>query len=412
MRYLSFVFAHARFLGFGFLLAFTSTFGQTFYIAMYGGEVRAAFALSHGEFGTVYAIGTLASGVLIIWAGRVIDRVDLRHYTLVLCALIAVACLAFSLAGGVVLLVLAIFLLRIAGQGLLSQAATVTMARYFPQNRRGRAVSIAALGFPTGQAVFPPAAVLLLALADWRTVWLASAAAVILLVPPLALWLLRGHDRRHARLLHRIRRFEGSGEKSPGQWTRRQVIRDPRFLLAMPAMLAPSFIITGLNFHQVHLAETKGWALSLYASGFAIYAVCQVITSVLVGLLVDRFGSRRLTHVYLLPLAAASLVIAVFDSPLAIIPFMALAGMTGGAGATLLATVWAELYGVLNLGSIRALVAGLSVISSSLAPAVFGWLIDATVSIEAIAATCSLYAIAGAVLLTLVLQRNRMARTV
>ena len=67
---------------------------------------------------------------------------------------------------------------------------------------------------------------------------------------------------------------------------------------------------------------------------------------------------------------------------------------------------------MLNLGSIRALVAGLSVISSSLAPAVFGWLIDATVSIEAISATCGLYAIAGSVLLTLVLQRSRMARTV
>ena len=43
--------AHPRFLGFGFLLAFVSSFGQTFYVALFGGEIRDAFNLSHGEFG-------------------------------------------------------------------------------------------------------------------------------------------------------------------------------------------------------------------------------------------------------------------------------------------------------------------------------------------------------------------------
>ncbi len=53
MRYLDFLAVNRRFLAFGFATAFFSAFGQTFFIAVFGGELRAEFALSHGEFGSV-----------------------------------------------------------------------------------------------------------------------------------------------------------------------------------------------------------------------------------------------------------------------------------------------------------------------------------------------------------------------
>jgi len=410
LQYLQFIASNVRFLGFGFLLAFCSTFGQTFYIAMYGDQLRATFDLSHGAFGSVYAIGTLSSGLLIIAIGNMIDRIDLRIYAPVLCAAMAFACLGLAVAQNVIMLTVAIFALRICGQGLLSQAATVSMARYFDSTSRGRAVSIAALGFPAGQALLPLASVYLLIWLQWRDAWLLSAALVILLVPVTALWLLRGHGSRHAELLARTSATANTTHGTRGHdWNRAQVLRDPRFYFAMLAMLAPSFIITGLNFHQVHLVQTKGWDLTIYASSFAIYAGCQVGTSVLTGILVDRVGSVRLTPFYMLPLACAALVITAFDSPFAIVAFMALAGVSGGAGATIVSTLWAELYGVVHLGSIKALVAGLAVISSALAPAVFGWLIDRNVNIEVISAACSAYAFAGSLLLAAVF-RPRLLR--
>ena len=144
MYYLYFLKQNFRFIGFGYLAAFLSTFGQTFYIAMYSGELRATFSLSHGDFGNIYAVATLSSGFILIWLGKIIDRVDLRFYAVCLCLGLAGACLLMSLAQGVITLILAIFLLRLMGQGLLSQAATVTMARYFDDFSRGKAVSLAA----------------------------------------------------------------------------------------------------------------------------------------------------------------------------------------------------------------------------------------------------------------------------
>ena len=49
---LSFLRANANLIGFGFALCFISSVGQTYFISLFGGEIRAEFGLSHGGFGT------------------------------------------------------------------------------------------------------------------------------------------------------------------------------------------------------------------------------------------------------------------------------------------------------------------------------------------------------------------------
>ena len=69
-----------RVIGLGFALTFLSSFGQTFFISLSGPDIRAAFGLTHGAFGSIYSLATLSSGLLMIWVGSVIDRVDIRLY--------------------------------------------------------------------------------------------------------------------------------------------------------------------------------------------------------------------------------------------------------------------------------------------------------------------------------------------
>ena len=374
---------------------------------MYSGELRATFNLSHGDFGNIYAFATLSSGFILIWLGKIIDRVDLRLYAVCLCLGLAGACLLISVAQGVITLVLSIFFLRLIGQGLLSQAATVTMARYFDDVSRGKAVSLAALGFPSGQAIFPFASVLVLTLVTWREVWVTSAVFLLVTAPFSLLWLLKGHKQRHLKFLSRdVSDNKSSYKHIKKQWTRSEVLRDIRFFLSMTALMSSAFILTGLNFHQVHLTDVKGWDLGFYASCFSIYAVCQVAMSIVVGVLVDRFGAVSLTPFYLLPMVCSTLVIAFWDASWTIALFMALAGTTGGATATIISTMWAELYGVLHLGSIKAMVAGIQVISSALGPAVFGLLIDVGIRIEDISLICGTYAFLGCILLAVLFRPN------
>ena len=157
-----FIAANRRFLSFGILMSLFSSFGQTYYIAMFSAEIRGVFDLSHGDFGEIYAYATLASGTTLIWLGRKIDHIDLRFYSVLVCVGLIAACLMMSQVSSVVMLGLAIFTLRLFGQGLMSHTAVTSMARYFHE-RRGLAIGLASTGHAIGEAMFPYMAVILIA---------------------------------------------------------------------------------------------------------------------------------------------------------------------------------------------------------------------------------------------------------
>lgn len=394
MQYVSFARANWRFLSFGMLLAFFTSFGQTYFIGLFGAEIRAEFAVSHGTFGLAYSAATLASGLSLIWLGRLIDDIDLRVFCLVVCGALAAACFFMALVPGIVTLGIAFFMLRLTGQGLLSHAYVISMARYFEKDR-GKAVSVATLGHPIGEAVFPIVIVALIAAIGWRDTWFAFAALGLVVLLPLVLFLLRGHGARHdAHLAKTNEEITNDGRR---HWTRAEVVRDPRFWAIQVGVLAPSFLFTGFFFHQVHLAAYKGWSLEWLATSFTGYAVASVVTALFVGPLIDRYGARRLAPVFLPPLTFAMLLLIFFDAPAAAFIYMLSAGTCVGLMFTIIAAVWAELYGTRHLGAIRALVMALLVIGSALSPGIFGWLIDQGVSFETMASGGLAWALAAVV---------------
>ena len=89
---------HGRAIGLGFALTYLSSFGQTFFISLSGPNIRDAFGLTHGSFGLIYSAATLSSGLLMIWVGSVIDRVNIRLYATAAMAGLAAAALSLSLA--------------------------------------------------------------------------------------------------------------------------------------------------------------------------------------------------------------------------------------------------------------------------------------------------------------------------
>ena len=126
--YLRFARANARFLGFGFTMAFASSVGQTFFIGVFGPAVRGEFGLSHTSWSAIYMAGTLLSAAALTWTGPQIDRLPLKRYTTLVCAALVIAAAFMAQVPSAAWLVLAIFLLRQTGQGLASHVATTAMA--------------------------------------------------------------------------------------------------------------------------------------------------------------------------------------------------------------------------------------------------------------------------------------------
>jgi len=412
MSIAAFLTASPRFLAFGFSASLFSSFGQTFFISLSGAEIRGAFGLSHGDFGLVYSAATLTSAGLLVWAGRKIDDVDLRPFTAIVGVGLGIACLAMTGIGGmagsverywgVAGLIAVIFALRFTGQGLMSHVANVSMARYFDAHR-GKALSVAVMGHPAGEAVLPFLVVTAIALIGWRQTWAAAGIAMIVLGVPFLLWLLKGHGERHRRLVETAAVRGAAG--TVDDWSRRQVLTDPRFHVLLPSFVAMSFISTGFFFHQVHLVQTKGWSMALFAGFFVAFAIAKTLATLAAGILVDRFGGTRMMRVYLLPAVVGLVALGITDAAWVGALFMVAIGLTSGLGGVVHGAIWAELYGVRHLGAIKAMAAAMMVVSTALSPPVMGLAIDAGTAMETIAAASAVYILCAAALVTIALPR-------
>ncbi|MDX1608523.1 MAG: MFS transporter [Halofilum sp. (in: g-proteobacteria)] len=398
MDYFRFIAGNRRFLAFGFLTTFFSGFGQTFFVGVFGAPLRVEFGLDHGGFGTLYSLGTLASACCLLWLGRLIDRVDLRHYTAAGCLAYIAACLWLASAPAQpALLFVGLLLLRLTGQGLFSHIGVTSMGRYFGPGR-GRALSIANLGFPAASFLLPMTGVALIEAVGWRTTWGAIAATLALLVLPLLLWLLRGHGDRHRGWVAGLEQARIAADPAERDWLLREVLRDPRFYRLLPAVLTPPFVFTGVFIHQAQLVAEKGWTMEWFAFGFMLHSLLAMGTTLVFGWLVDRRGARRLIGFYLLPLALGLVTLATGDHDTIALLFMLLAGVTGGAALTIVGALWPELYGTTHLGAIRSLVWALVVFTTAVSPAMIGALLDAGIRFATLAGACGGFALLASAL--------------
>jgi MFS family permease len=365
----AFLRVNAPWLAAGFLLTFASSFGQTFFISVFAGAIRADFDLSHGAWGTIYALATTTSAAVMIWAGSLTDRFRVRHIGLGVLVGLALAAASMAWIGKAWMLVATLFLLRLFGQGLMGHAAMVAMARWFVATR-GRAVSVAGLGVATGEALLPITFVALLGVLDWRSLWFVAAGALLALAP--VLWSLL----RHERTPQFFAQAAGSGGMQGRMWMRHEAFRHPVFWLMLPALLGPAAWNTAFFFQQVHVAEAKGWAHMTLVSLFRLYTATSVAFMLLAGWLVDRLGSTRLAAPYLLPYVAGYLIFALAESVPVAAFGVVLIGASAGMHVTMMATFWAEVFGTRHLGSIRAMTAAFMVLGTALGPAISGALID------------------------------------
>jgi len=366
---LFFLKANIRWLAGGFLLLFASAFGQTFFIALSGGEIRAAFGLTHGAFGGLYMAVTLAAAFCLAWIGPVVDRRPVRQVLLFTLPLLALGALGLGLAQSLWFFLPALFLLRFAGQGMLVHIAYTALGRWFASGR-GRAISISALGLNTAQAVLPLAFVALAVWLGWRDIWLLAAVVLLLAVLPLAWTLTRvERDPQHGMAA-------GTQPQAVRDWTRGQVLRDPVFYVLLLGMLPPAFISNTVFFHQVHLSELRGWGPEVFAAAFPVYAMVTVANLLLAGQLVDRLSARALLPFYLIPFGLGLVLLSLVDAPWSAYGFMALYGVSDGFSLALFGALWPEVYGTRYLGAIRGGIVAMMVLASALGPGLSGALID------------------------------------
>lgn len=399
-RYLAFARRSPRALAFGVLLTFSSSVGQTFLISLFVPELLRAFSLESGHFGALYAAATLGSAAALPALGSLLDRTRISRFTLATAAALVLACLVMALAPGPVVLGAGLLGLRLAGQGLLSLAASTTMARAF-EVQRGRALVVAALGYPLGEALLPSLVLPLIDAAGWRAAWGVLAGALACGLLPLVVWLPRTLEARQG--------AEGAVPPRPtagGALPR--LLRDKRFHLLLPGTLFLPLVLTALLLYQLPLAEHRGWPAHTFSTALVGFAASRVVVSLWAGALVDRLGALHVFPFVLAPMCAGLAALGAGGSPWVAYLYLGLAGASLGLAGPVDTAVWAEVYGVESLGAVKGTVTMAKVAGTAAGPLLFGALLSAGLSFEHLVPAC---AVLGAVCVLLAfLARAVLAR--
>lgn len=415
MGYWKFIRQDWPLLAFGFLLTALSGPGQTFFVGLFRDPISAHFGISIGDFGLIFSTATLVSAAVFFWSGKLIDRWSVRYTTTIFACLFALAAAMVGLAPHVAVLALAIFGIRHLGQALMSHVSSTTMARAFNHNR-AKAASLATLGYSVSESIFPISIVFLLATVGWRVSWLVISLMIIVVFLPLALLLLKV-NRRDLGLEIAIPDSGVAVAASDGaletptlerHWTRKEVLRDPRFYLLFPVLMGSPYILTGFFFHQASLAGERGLGLEMVAAFFTGFAVMKMIGSLILGPVVDKYGPLRVYPgpVFVVSLALFSL--GIFENTFSVGVFYLLSGFGVGAGIPVSGALWPALYGTRHLGAVRSMLSSVMVLATGLAPASYGYMLDGGITISQIALGAALYSTLAMVpLLYLVVKETR-----
>ena len=378
---------------FGFIFTFFSSFGQSFFIGLFNASVRSDLNISHGQFGSIYALATLLSSLTLIWLGKKIDDLKLINYSYFVIFLLFFSSIFFSFISNIGLLLLGIFLLRLSGQGLMSHTATTSISRYFDLNR-GKALSVTWLGLSAAEFIMPITIVFFLSIYSWRNIWISIGLLVILFLPILSLLTIKS-----IKLSSREKQSVKLKKNSIKSWTRKELLLDPKFYLISLVMLALPAINTGVFVYQSFILESKGWGDFVIAKSFMFYAIFSVITLFISGPIIDKFKSKKILPFMNIPSLFAMIILFYSNNPMSAYFILGLMGISNGLANVLGSSTWAEIYGVKYIGSIKAFTTAMMVFSTAFGTAVFGLIIDFGYSIEVIAFISSIYIIVANVLI-------------
>lgn len=376
--YLPFIKKHFRPIAFGGMLTYFSSLGQTFFISIFVPFVLKEFDLSKSAFGGYYAIATILASFGLIRFGKQLDYMSVKAFAYRVVFLLALSGLIFAFSLHPLMLFVAMIGLRMGGQGLLPHICFTTFSRYFDYNR-GKAISISSMGFPLGEMTFPLLIGGIIAISNWR---MGYVAGVIIMLISMVLALKKMH-------LDFLNPPENKGPKGKERnKSERKYIRavafKGKFWMIMLLIASISFVTTGLFFYQYVLANERGWPAELYSLLFAGFAISRLLFSLFGGWLTDRFSAKKVFPFYALPLVGGVIILASVPGIIGAALFLVLTGITMGLHGVLRTSVVAEVYGVERIGYLQSVSTFIVVISSALAPVIYGYCLDIGISFSTI----------------------------
>lgn len=353
--------------------------GQTFSNAIFIDYYIEEFGWTRSTVSGIYSAATLLAGFMLFMVGRLFDRIGARKMAVLVSVLLALACLFNSMVVNAVMLFIGFFLVRLLGQGSMSLVPNSLVPQWFI-SKRGRAISIAALGGMIGSALFPLLNVWLIEAFGWRVAWQVLGISILVMFTPLALLIIRnrpediGLKPDNGAVLTKVEQEKQLS--SDISWTVKEAKKTRTFWLLLFCVAIPALVNTGMTFHLVSIFSEQSLAPETAATVLSLMAIVGFPVTFLAGYLVDKIRVQ-----WMLAVVFAGEILSIFllkqaDILAAAILFGIVWGFMLGIERVTLGVIWPNYFGRQYLGSILGISMAVMVIGSALGPLPFGIFYD------------------------------------
>jgi sugar phosphate permease len=378
--------------GVGILVNIAGTFAFSSTLSIFLKPITEELGVSRGAFSLIRTFEIGVAALIVPLLGSWIDRHGGRGVLVLGVVMEGAGLLLSSLVQSFWQFALVRCSLVIAGEALLgSLVINVTIAQWFVR-KRGRAMAIANLGTGVAKFSIPLAAASLFIWVGWRNTWAIFGIVALLLVVAPALIFIRRRPEDSGLLPDgdiapsnvdetRVPREQPESARQPRaaderSWTRAEVLGLPAFWLLVLTFGIASVGIVGLNLHIFSYVTDIGFSPLIAASFMSTIALTQLGSTMVWGMLADRFDIRKVSCIQFL-IQGVGLVLTVSSRQIHFVYLGFFLYGTGLAGSFVLREViWANFFGRASLGTVRGLSLFFSHLFAASGAPFFGFLHD------------------------------------
>jgi len=332
-------------------MVFVST-GVRFTVGPFLKPIIADLGLDRASFSLVISAGLFFYGAFMPVVGWIADRVGARAVTIAGTFVLAASAAATGLVSSLwqFFLVYAVCLaLGLAATGHV--VATTVVSRWFVR-RRATALSILGGASMGGMSLLVPVVMWLILTVGWRAAYGVIGAAILVLMLPLAIWVVR--DSPEALGLAP----DGGAATAPVSPAAERTevsraVQSVPFWQLAGALATCGFTMSLLSTHGVPMLTDHGYSAMLASWALGVLGGTSVGFSLLLGATADRFGCRPvLAWIYGGRALAFAGLYLVRDHPAALLLVAALGGATMGGTFAMTSALTATIFGRYSVGTV------------------------------------------------------------
>jgi sugar phosphate permease len=238
---------------------------------------------------------------------------------------------------------------------LVAATSAVTnplVSRWFVK-RLGLALGVTSFGIGLAGIVLPPIIAQVMPQVGWRIIFQIWAAIVGLVVAP-AVFLVMRERPTEREGLHYV---SGGGQAGGahghghggGQMTTLEVLKRKNFWFVIAVFLPLGFIYIGAMNNLAPITVSLGFSAKIAGYTLSTYAIAHVCSTLIIGMLADRFGNRLPLVLLAFVAAGAAVALGLGHNMVTLFTGAALAGFAGGIWVVMPSAAAIE-FGPANVG--------------------------------------------------------------